>query len=118
MTYPTLSERPDQSTYYYTQEDPAIRSEMEGGYVTSRPRFLRNPRKTFYFGYKTLPDADYKLLEQHWIDTQGGSLVFQYVDWHDGRTYDVRYKERWRSRFVGAGQTRWWDITGIVLEEA
>ena len=57
MTYPTLTEKPDQSTYYYTQEDPAIKSDMEGGYVTSRPRFLRNPRKTFYFGYKTLERA-------------------------------------------------------------
>lgn len=118
MIYPDLSEKPDQKTYSVDREDPAMRNEMEGGYVTSRPRFLRKPRKTFKFGYRSLPDADYLKLEELWDAVRGGSKIFQYKDWHDGKTYDVRFKSRFQAKFVGAGGTRWWDVTGIELEEA
>lgn len=118
MIYPTLSEKPDQKSYSVEKEDPAISNEMEGGYVTSRPRFLRNPRKTFRFSYKALPEKDYLQLEEFWDQVRGRSVIFQYKDWHDGVIYDVRFKTRFKAKFVGAGDTRWWDISNIVLEEA
>ncbi|CDT52508.1 hypothetical protein VCR15J2_390002 [Vibrio coralliirubri] len=116
-TYPKLSDKPDRSKYGINIEDPALKNDMEGGYVASRPRFYRKPRRTFSFGYTMLHDDDYKKLLSFWDEVKGGSEMFEYTDFDDGKVYMVRFKEQFAGKFVGKGIAKYWDVTGIILEE-
>ncbi|MET2951344.1 hypothetical protein ABXV18_24990 [Vibrio owensii] len=115
--YPPLGDKPDSSKYSCESEDPAIKNDMEGGYVSSRPRFYRDMRKTFKFGYTMLGDIDYRTLEAFWEEMRGGSEIFEYTDFDDGQVYMVRFKERFSVKFVGGGKSKFWDVDGIILEE-
>ncbi|MEO9497579.1 MAG: hypothetical protein ABJG42_24110 [Vibrio splendidus] len=118
IKYPKLTEKPDRAKYSVSSEDPSQKNEMDAGYVSSRPKFLRKPRKTFKFGYTALNDADYKKLQAFWDEVRGGSEMFVYNDFLSGVQFNVRFKgEQFSGKFVGRGITKLWDVSGITLEE-
>ena len=115
--FPTLSLKPDSEKYSVTAEDPAIKNEMEGGYVTSRPRFTRKPRRTFTIGYTMMKEADRTLLNDFWDEVMGSSMTFDWVNEFTGETISVRFGERWTETYVGKGSYRAWNITNLTFVE-
>lgn len=96
-------------------ENQASRSEMEGGYVVSRPRHTRQPRKTWNGGFTEINEASRLVLEDFWNDVKGGSLIFDWTNPQDGITYQVRFTgEGMLFKYRGYGTTYRWDVTYTV----
>jgi hypothetical protein len=87
-TWPTIA----QANFEYPEEwdDPAIRSEMEGGYTITRPRYTRIRRK-WNLQWNAMSGTDYGLLTAFWAATRGGSLSFSWTCVTDGTTKTVRF---------------------------
>lgn len=70
MAFPTLSSAPLISGFNEAAAlDPVIRSPKEAGYVQTRPRFTRVPKK-FHVTYASMTDSDKSALES-WEATVG-----------------------------------------------
>lgn len=94
MAFPALSVTPSISGWEEGKAfDPTIRSQSEGGYVSTRPRFTRIPKKwkLSYSQGNALPLADKALLEAHEDSVHVGSGSFTWTNPMDGQTYTVRY---------------------------
>lgn len=115
--FPTLTHKPDSNKYRMVKEDPTIRNEMEGGYVTSRPRFTRKPRRTFTIGYTDLPLTEYTKLDNFWDTVKGGSRKFRWLNQLTGETITVRFEEYWESKLVKHGVYTAYNVDNIVLVE-
>lgn len=115
--FPTLTARQDSKFYEMTPEDPALRSEMEGGYVVSRPRHTRKPRRTFKTGFSSITQADYVKLTDFYDTVRGGSMVFDWMDPVTEKVYQVRFAGAISFKYVGMGPTKLWDVQ-ITLEQA
>lgn len=118
-TFPELQNKPDASLHKEDQEDTGMSNQMEGGYVVSRPRFTRKPRKTFTIGYTNIPNDDFLKLQEFWDAMRGSAGRFLWVNPMTGKSYDVRFKKgtQWSSTYIGAGINKRWNVHGIVLEE-
>lgn len=80
-SWPGILAWPDRKYYSEEHENPAVRTEMEGGYVASRPRHRRAPlRRTWTFGYTDLSNSSKKALEGFYNAQKGGSKVFQWLN--------------------------------------
>lgn len=118
--FPILSKGQDSRYYDMQPENPAMGSEMEGGYVFTRPRFTRTPRKRFKTGFTDITQDDRLILESFWNEVKGSSNAFLWTDPTDGRVYNVRFPLDYPGfRFVykGFGETRRYDVPDIQLEE-
>jgi hypothetical protein len=107
----------DSTQFSIKPEDVAIKSEIEGGYVTSRARHTRTPRKTFATGYKSISDADRQALVGFYNTVGGGSVIFDWTDPVDQITYQVRFDGDLTFRYVGVGATKLWDVS-FQLQQA
>ena len=101
----------DSTQFTITPEDVAIKSEMEGGYVVSRARHTRTPRKTFGTGYKSISDADRQTLLAFYAQVGGGAVIFDWTDPVDKLTWQVRFDGEMAFRYVGIGTTKLWDVS-------
>jgi len=115
-TFPTLTEGQDSSLYEVSTENPAIRSEMEGGYVVSRARHTRAPRKTYKTGFTNIGTADKALLDSFWFTVKGGSASFDWTDPVTLSVITVRFMNDITFKYTGAGATKRWNV-GITLEQ-
>lgn len=115
--FPTLSKGQDSQFYEMTPEDPALKTQMEGGYVVSRPKHTRKPRRTFKTGFSSITQADYTTLMTFWETVRGGSLIFDWTDPATGTVYQVRFAAQPAFKYVGKGNTRLWDVQ-MTLEQA
>lgn len=115
--FPTLSKKEDSRYFDIEHEDPAVRSEMEGGYVQSRPRHTRKPRRTITTGFTDLPQADVDTLEAFWDEVKGGSSAFSYTLPTTGEILTVRFKSRLKPKYAGMGGVHRYNVSDIVLEE-
>ena len=112
----TTGDEQDSKKFTVDLEDPAIRTEMEGGYVMSRPRFTRASRRTWQTGYTFIKTAGKTELETFWNTVRGGSLIFQWRNPADGLDYLVRFKGGMKFTYVGVGTNQRWDVTFSVEE--
>jgi hypothetical protein len=119
LVYPTLpsGSLPDSKQFGIQLEDPAMRTEMEGGYVITRPKHTRAPRRTWPIAYQMLTDADRTTLGNFWNTTKGGSLTFDWTNPADGAIYTVRFKDPLQFKYVGIGSSKRWDCS-FSLEQA
>jgi hypothetical protein len=117
VDFPTLINKPDSKKYSISQEDPAVRSKMEGGYVVSRPRHTRPPRLIWTVGYTFIPDSDKTAILDFYADMHGGSEIFRWLNHENSVWYYVRFADQPTYRYVGAGLSRRWDID-FKLEQA
>lgn len=99
------------------QADPVLRSETDGGYVITRPRYTRAPRKTFTTGFTSVSQADKVLMESFWDSHKGGALSFTWADPVTTTVYTVRFMGQPEYKYVGMKTTYLWDITNVVLEQ-
>jgi hypothetical protein len=123
MTTPVLpitltgGEAQDAKKFGLEYEDPAIKADTEGGYVYSRARFTRAPRRTWSSGYTYIADVSRLQLEAFWTTVMGGSVIFQWRNPADGSDYLVRFAEPIKLSYVGAGTNKRWDVS-FKVEEA
>lgn len=117
--FPTLSIGQDSRFFEEEDENPAIGNEMEGGYVTTRPRFTRSPRRMITTGFSQLNESDRTIFKQFWKDHMGSSLAFFYTHPTTSEVILVRFKLGWKPKwvYVGAGELYRWDLPDIPLEE-
>lgn len=71
-------------------DDPAMRSEMEGGYTLTRPRYTRI-RRTWQLEWRAMSATDYALLTAFYVSTHGGSDSFAWTTPTDGASKTVRF---------------------------
>jgi hypothetical protein len=113
----TLTKGGQDSTQFVIKvEDVALKTELEGGYVASRARHTRTPRKTFSTGYKGISDADRQTLLTFYNTVGGGSVIFDWTDPVDAITYQVRFTSELEFRYAGVGTTKLWDVAFQVQQ--
>jgi phage-related protein len=119
VDYPSV--RWDASTFSEEQEDPAVKEgEMDGGYVVSRPRFTRTPRRMFSFKHVDISDADKQTLANFWAARRGSAGAFNWVHPISGVTINVRFSSdmgKMRFNRAGYGTNHRWDSEEIILKE-
>jgi hypothetical protein len=111
-----LAAKQDAAEYGFEQEDKGIRSEMEGGYVLSRPRFTGAPRRTWKTGFNNLSDTDKGTFEAFFA-IYGTYQEFDYNIPTGGGTVVVRFKQAPKYEYKGFGSNFRWNIKDIYLEE-
>lgn len=115
--FPTLSQDPVSDEYEVEFEDPSIKTDLEGGYVSSRPRHTRKPRQTWMIKFVLLNQADKVTLQNFYNSVMGGSAIFTWVNPEDKVTYYARFKEPLKFGYKQMGQTKQFNCA-ITLEEA
>ena len=95
--------------------NPAIRSQSEGGYVTSRARFTRISRK-WTVHYKWLTTANKDTIKSFEEARRGGSESFTWLNPADTTTYTVRFLDLAMYRAHDKAGLKWW-MAEFVLEE-
>jgi phage-related protein len=115
--FPTLSTKEDSRHFKVTQEDTAMRTNMEGGYVVTRPRHTRAPRKTYTTGFTDISGVDAQTLLDFWDQVRGGSEAFYYTHPISQQRILVRFAKEIDFKYVGMGETPLWNATNITLEE-
>lgn len=118
-TYPVLTQGEDSKKFSVEFEDVAMGSTMEGGYVATRPRHTRTPRRTFNTGFTDISEAD-KITYETFIGTvRAGSDSFTWIHPTTAESLTVRFKLGTVPKFnyKGYGGNHRWDITSIALEE-
>lgn len=120
MANPVFPEVPagtDSSKYRVELEDVALKTDLEGGYVASRPRHTRTPRRTFTSGYTKIPDAEKQQIEAFYNQVHGGSLIFDWKNPEDQVIYQVRFADRIEFQYEGIGFTKLWTFS-VRLQQA
>lgn len=110
-----LEEKQDQTKYNLSLEDTGLRSQMEGGYVITRPRHTRKPRRTLKTGWTGLLQKDFDTFYAFYL-TKGTYSGFTYKLKHVNEIINVRFKEPPTFNYDGVGVTKLWNIE-ITLEE-
>ena len=114
--FPTLTRKVDVENFDETQEDPTMRSKTDGGYLFTRPRTTRRPRKSFTIGLIDMPDADKVALQTFW-DQVTGSVAFNWTHPVSAEVFVVRLMKPIKFVQTGPGNSHRWDATGIEMEE-
>ena len=121
-TFPTIYRRgteihnPVVGTFENTMaHDPAIRSQSEGGYVTSRARFTRIPRK-WPVNYTWLTKANKDMIKDFEDARVGGSDSFTWTNPEDDTAYTVRFLGLVKYTAHSNTNFLWW-IVEFILEE-
>lgn len=118
----SMTSKEDSKMFSVESEDVSMRTPMDGGYVVSRVKHTRAPRKTFKTGFTSIKSADKAILQNFYDNVvKGGSLVF---DWTDPSTassvtpvvYTVRFVGPLLFTYVGLGGSQLW-TTSITLEQ-
>lgn len=93
MAFPSLSTTPIVESFNQKSAlKPTLRSEAEAGYVQTRPRFSRVPKK-WGLAYGGLSLADKAALEAHEVSVRYGADLFSWTNPTDNVAHNVRYFE-------------------------
>lgn len=116
--FPTMDKDQDSRFYGVELEDVAMKTKMDGGYVVSRAKHTRRPRRTFSTGFSGIGNPDRARLESFYDQVRGGADVFDWTDPIEQKVYQVRFADNKLSfRYVGIGISQLWDVQ-IRLEQA
>lgn len=119
-TFPATIKRLDAATFEEEFENVAASGgEMDGGYVISRPRFTRAPRRTWNFRFVEMRDTDKKALEDFWKLVKGSSNGFDWQHPISKTTINVRFGPDMKLRFkrIGFGKINIWESDTVTLVE-
>jgi phage-related protein len=114
--FPTFGNKEDSSKFGLDLENVGIRSEMEGGYVLTRPRHTRRPRRTWSTGFTDLSEAQ-KTTFETFFNEHGTFKVFTYTVKTSNEVVQVRFASVPSFDYKGYGTNYRWDIGSIKLEE-
>lgn len=87
--FPTLS-HPPEYPLKETRIDQSLKSEVEKGYVVTRPRFTRT-RKRIRVTYNVLSQADKNTLDTFVDTVKGDANIFTWTHPQSGTVYNVRF---------------------------
>lgn len=100
----------EDSAYYSEEiEDNTMRSDKDGGYEYSRPRFTRNGRMTYTTGFTDISQADKDLILEFWTKYTGAKS-FTWVNPTNLESNSVRFTKPPKPTYTGAGQTRTYNV--------
>ena len=99
--FPTLSVNPDYPIKE-RREDSTLRSDFEGGYEHTRPRYTRT-RKSFTLRYKALPTTDKDTLDNFLDTVKGGADSFIWTHPVYNTQHEVRFVKPPEFEYVGYG---------------
>jgi phage-related protein len=118
LTFP-FADLQDSSKYGVSQENQALASPMEGGYVVTRPRHTRKPRKTYQSGFTNLTEDQKNTLQDFFDSVFGGSVIFNWTNPTDDTVKAVRFTTDTTLAFsyTGYGFARRYDVS-FKLQEA
>ena len=111
-----LASEQDSSKFQVEQEDNAVKGETEGGYVFTRRRNTRRPRRTFTTGFTDISQALQEKLETFY-DLVGTHTPFVYTNPATGKTFRVRFTAGPKYQYTGMGKTRLWSVASLTLKE-
>jgi len=118
--FPILSKDFDASSFKERSENPVVASgDTEGGYVYTRPRHTRRPRKSFEFKFVDISEAERTDLTDFWDDRRGGSGAFNWTHPITATVYNVRFDPEMVLEFERSGyaNNHRWDSSTIILKE-
>jgi hypothetical protein len=115
--FPTLTKTQDSKFYGIELEDTGLKTPMDGGYVVSRARHTRRPRRTFRTGFTDLTPDDATLLENFYDLVRGSSVVFDWTDPITTSVWQVRFIDKLSFQYTGVGISKRWDVQ-FSLEQA
>ena len=101
-----------------TPIDPNIRAEMEGGYIITRARNNREPRRQIRTGYELLYDNEKLVLESFQNGRKITGLTFTYALPTTGEIVVVRFEQPISFEYIGMGPTKLWRVENILMREA
>ena len=114
LTFPLSATSKGWNSSHVTRmsDNSAIKTEMEGGYMISRPRHTRKPRLTYAIGWDLMLDSDRVILQNFWDTMKGTSNSFFWLDPIDNVNVVVRFKtDKLTFNYAGMGNTRLWNVT-------
>lgn len=114
--FPTFGNREDTSKFGVDIEDVGIRSSMEGGYVLTRPRHTRTPRRTWTTGFTDLSNDEYETFLD-FFNQYGTYKGFTYYVTPSNETVNVRFAAVPKFEYKGFASNYRWNIYEIKLEE-
>lgn len=114
--FPTLGNREDAAKFGFDIEDVGIRSEMEGGYVITRARHTRAPRRTWTTGFTAVSQTNFQTFVS-FFSNYGTYKAFTYTVRTTNEVVNVRFATKPEFKYVGVGGSFLWDINNIKLEE-
>lgn len=113
-----LPDLQDSAQHAVEQENPALATKMDGGYVVTRPRHTRRPRRTWTSGYTDANDAQKQAAQAFFDQVHGGSNMFYWWNPADKAWVLVRFTTdtvlSWK--YSGTGGTNMWSTTFKVQE--
>jgi phage-related protein len=118
--FPIISKDFDASSYKESSENPAVASgDTEGGYVYTRPRHTRRPRKTFQFKFVDISETERETIQDFWDARRGGSGAFNWTHPITAVIYNVRFDPETELEFERSGyaNNHRWDSSTIILKE-
>ena len=101
----------DAAKFETSAADPGMRQETDGGYVITRARYTRKPRKSWKCALTNITGADKIVMDDFWDTTRGTARAFSWVCPTDMLTYNVRFKASFSMTHRGAGATQFWDCS-------
>lgn len=111
-----MTQGEDSSKLAPTFKDNTVKTQIEGGYVFTRPRTTRKPRRVFKTGFTEITNDD-KILLENFFEMKQCSAPFTWTDWTTGQEYVVRFLEPIKFDYVGVGETKLWNVPQITLEQ-
>ena len=112
MAFPTLQRKPVLSSLEETAGDPVVRSPKEGGYIQTRPRYTRVPKK-WHVRLQDMEASDKSSLKAWEIATQYGADADTWTH-PDGTSYTVRLAAPIKYTY---GKSRFFSNAEFDLEE-
>ncbi|OQB75102.1 MAG: hypothetical protein BWX92_02796 [Deltaproteobacteria bacterium ADurb.Bin135] len=94
-------------------QDPTIRTQLDGGYILTRARFTRIPKK-WKVKYGLLTPGDKATIEAFETTVQGGAGIFSWTSPAGLITYSVRFAGP--IMFTMRESPNWWDAE-FILEQ-
>lgn len=109
----------DAASFEQGKEDPSVQpNDTDGGYLITRPRSTRRPRRNWRFKFVEMRDRDADGLERFWDAVMGRSNAFNWTHPQTGEVINVRFGEmKMNLRRIGFGHVNIWESDQIVLNE-
>jgi hypothetical protein len=108
--FPTMTKAQDSKFYEIAQEDVTMKTAMDGGYVVSRAKHTRKPRRSFKTGFSGILNPDRVRLMDFYDLVHGGSVIFDWTDPIEHVVYQVRFDGPMSFKYVGIGSSQLWDV--------
>lgn len=113
----TLIQQPVVSAFEVTNAlDPTIRSQSEGGWVTSRARFTRMPLR-WVIRYEWMSKTNKNTVRTFEVARRVGAETFTWTNPEDSASYTVRFMEPIRYTPHAHTNFLWWTVEFTLEQE-